>query len=130
MSIERFRLAGQGAGGQELPFAKATKAGGFLFVSGQIGMKDGEVIAGGVVEQTHQAMQNIQSILADAGYGIEDVVKVSAWLDDARDFWSFNGVFKEYFDAHPPARSTVVSQLVVDAKVEMDVVAYKAPAQA
>lgn len=127
MTIERFRLAGSGAGGQELPFAKATKAGGFLFVSGQVAMSDGEIINGGVVAQTHKTMENIKAILSEAGYGLEDVVKVSAWLDDPRDFWSFNGVFKEYFQGHPPARSTVVSPLVVDAKVEIDVVAYQDP---
>lgn len=127
MTIDRFRLAGAGAGGQELPFAKATRAGGFLFVSGQVAMSDGEIISGGVVAQTHKTMENIKAILSEAGYGLEDVVKVSAWLDDPRDFWSFNGVFKEYFQGHPPARSTVVSPLVVDAKVEIDVVAYQDP---
>ena len=126
MTIERYRLAGQGAGGQELPFAKAVQAGGFLFVSGQIAMANGEVVGGGVVAQTHKTMENIVAILDEAGYDLQDVVKVSAWLDDPRDFWSFNGVFKEYFQGNPPARSTVVSQLVVDAKVEIDVVAYKA----
>lgn len=127
MTIERYRLAGQGAGGQELPFAKATKAGGFLFVSGQIAMQDGEVISGGVIAQTHKTIENIKAILSEAGYGLQDVVKVNAWLDDPRDFWSFNGVFREYFQDHPPARSTVVSQLMVDAKVEIDVVAYRDP---
>ncbi|WP_305856734.1 RidA family protein [Balneatrix alpica] len=127
MPIERFTLAGTGAGGQELPFAKATKAGGFLFVSGQIAMENGEVVEGGIVTQTRKAIENIKAILEEAGYSLSDVVKVSAWLDDPRDFWSFNGVFKEYFIGHPPARSTVVSPLVVDAKVELDVIAYKDP---
>ncbi|UTW11310.1 RidA family protein [Marinobacterium rhizophilum] len=127
MPIERFRLAGQGAGGQELPFAKATKAGGFLFVSGQVALENGEVVEGGIVTQTRKAIENVKAILEEAGYGLEDVVKVNAWLDDPRDFWSFNGVFKEYFQGHPPARSTVVSPLVVDAKVEIDVTAYRDP---
>ncbi len=50
---------------------------------------------------------------------------VGVWLDDARDFSSFNSVFKQYFKDHPPTRSTVESPLMIDAKVEMDVVAYK-----
>ncbi|MFC6674102.1 RidA family protein [Marinobacterium aestuariivivens] len=127
MPIERFNLAGKGAGSQELPFSKATRAGGFLFVSGQVAMENGEVVEGGIVTQTRKAIENVKAILEDAGYGLEDVVKVNAWLDDARDFWSFNGVFKEYFQGHPPARSTVESPLVVDAKVEIDVIAYKDP---
>ena len=56
---------------------------------------------------------------------LADVVKVNVWLDDARDFSSFNAVFQKHFIDHPPARSTVQSPLMVDAKVEMDVIAYK-----
>ncbi len=127
MPIERFRLAGQGAGGQDLPFAKAVKAGGFLYVSGQTAMVNGELIDGGIVAQTRQVFENIRAILTDAGYGFEDVVKVNVWLDDPRDFWSFNGVFREYFQDFPPARSTVSTPMVIDAKIEIDVVAYQDP---
>ena len=125
IGIQRYEMMTPGAGGQRLPFAKAVRAGDFVYVSGQIAMTNGEVSAAGIVAQTHQTIDNIIAILAEAGCGLDHVVKVNAWLADARDFWSFNGVFAKYFSDHPPARSTVQSALMVDAKVEMDVIAYR-----
>ena len=104
---------------------KLDAAGDFVYVSGQVPAKDGEIIAGGIVAQTEQVMQNLIEVLAIADCRLEHVVKVNCWLDDPRDFTSFNSVFAKYFSAHPPARSTVQSALMVDAKVEMDVIAYK-----
>ncbi|WP_148717073.1 RidA family protein [Chitinolyticbacter meiyuanensis] len=118
---------GKGTGGQHLPFARAAGAAGWLFVSGQVPMVNGEVIEGGIVAQTHQAIQNLLAILAEAGYGPEHVVRCGVWLDDPRDFMSFNKVFMHYFGEHPPARACVVSSMVVDCKVEIDCVAYKQP---
>lgn len=128
MTIVRYGTHATGSGGQRLPFARATSAGGFLFVSGQTAMIDGEIIDGGIVVQAHQVIDNLAAIMDEAGYGLEDVVKVNIWLDDARDFWSFNKVFAQRFGEHPPARSTVVSPLVVDCKIEIDLTAYKMPA--
>jgi reactive intermediate/imine deaminase len=119
---------GKGTGGQHLPFARAVEADGWLYVSGQVPMVDGEVIAGNIVEQSKQAIGNLVKILREAGYGVEDVVRCGVWLDDPRDFASFNKVFKEVFGEHPPARACVVSSMVVDCKVEIDCVAYKKPA--
>lgn len=130
-SIVRFGAeGGAGTGGQHLPFARAVGADGWLFVSGQTPMVNGEVIHGGIVEQSHQAIRNLVAILQEAGYSTEHVVRCGVWLDDPRDFSSFNRVFKEYFGAHPPARACVVSSMVVDCKVEVDCVAYKKPGQA
>jgi enamine deaminase RidA (YjgF/YER057c/UK114 family) len=70
-------------------------------------------------------MENVIAILTEAGYGLEDVVRVGVWLDDPRDFWSFNGVYAEYFGATPPARACVQSSMMVDCKVEIDCVAFK-----
>lgn len=123
--IIRFETADMAAGGTPRPFAKAVRAGDYVYVSGQVPAEDGEIIAGGIVPQTEKVMQNIIEVLALAGCGLEHVVKVNVWLDDPRDFTSFNGVFKKYFTENPPARSTVRSELMVDAKVEMDVIAYK-----
>jgi len=123
--INRFETADMAAGGTPRPFAKAVRAGDFVYVSGQVPAADGEIISGGIVTQTEQVMQNLIEVLATADCGLEHVVKVNCWLDDPRDFTSFNGVFAKYFTAHPPARSTVQSALMVDAKVEMDVIAYK-----
>ena len=123
--IERLAAADAQAGGQRRPFAKAVRAGDFVYVSGQVPTVDGEVVTGGIVAQTEQVVANIKDVLALAGCTLADVVKVNVWLDDARDFSSFNAVFYQHFIDHPPARSTVQSPLMVDAKVEMDVIAYK-----
>lgn len=128
--IIRMAPAGSGAGGKKLPFSRAVEAGGFLYVSGQVAMdKTGEIVAGGIVPQTEQTIANILAILEEAGYDLSHVVKVNVWLDDPRDFWSFNRVFERHFGAAPPARSTVASAIMVDAKIEMDVVAYRPPAR-
>jgi reactive intermediate/imine deaminase len=128
MSIKRYGVAGgKGAGGQHLPFARAVEADGWLYVSGQVPMIDGEVVAGNIVAQSRQAIRNLLSILSEAGYGPEHVVRCGVWLEDPRDFAAFNAVFKEHFGEHPPARSCVVSSMDVDCKVEIDCVAYKVP---
>jgi reactive intermediate/imine deaminase len=128
MGLKRYGAeGGRGAGGQHLPFARAVEADGWLYVSGQVSMAGGEVVAGGIVPQAQQAIRNLLAILAEAGYGPEHVVRCGVWLDDPRDFTAFNAVFREHFGAHPPARATVVASLVVDCKVEIDCVAYKAP---
>ena len=127
MSVKRYSSAGSGSGGRQLPFSRAVEAGGFLYVSGQVAMENGEIVGQGIVEQTRKTIDNLQAILEEAGYSLADVVKVNCWLDDPRDFWSFNGVFESAFGSNPPARSTVQTQLVVDAKVEMDLIAYRPP---
>jgi reactive intermediate/imine deaminase len=128
MSIKRYGAeGGKGTGGQHLPFARAVEADGWLYVSGQVPMMQGEVIAGNIVAQSHQAIRNVLAILNEAGYGPEHVVRCGVWLEDPRDFSAFNAVFKEHFGEHPPARACVVSSMVVDCKVEIDCVAYKSP---
>jgi reactive intermediate/imine deaminase len=128
MSIKRYGVGGgKGTGGQHLPFARAVEADGWLYVSGQVPMVHGEVISGNIVAQSQQAIANLLAILKEAGYGPEHVVRCGVWLEDPRDFSSFNAVFKEHFGGNPPARACVVSSMVVDCKVEIDCVAYKAP---
>jgi reactive intermediate/imine deaminase len=128
MSIKRYGVeGGKGTGGQHLPFSRAVQADGWLYVSGQVPMVNGEVIAGNIVVQSQQAIRNLLAILNEAGYGPEDVVRCGVWLEDPRDFSSFNTVFKEHFGAHAPARACVVSNMVVDCKVEIECVAYKSP---
>lgn len=127
MSIKRHGVGeGRGSAGRKLPFAKAVEAGGWLHVSGQTPMRDGEVAGTGIVEQARIAIENMLKIVHDAGHQTSDIVRVGVWLDDARDFWSFNGVFESYFGDHPPARCCVQSPMVVDCKVEVDCIAYKA----
>ncbi|WP_088329677.1 RidA family protein [Lacimicrobium sp. SS2-24] len=127
MSIKRFGIdGGTGTGGQHLPFARAVEAGGWLLISGQTPMRDGEVVEGGIIEQSRLAIENCLNIMQEAGYGLEHVAHVKVILTDARYFSSFNKVFKEVFGAHPPARICAVADLVVDCKVEVDVTCYKA----
>jgi len=124
--IIRFGGGKTGAGGQPLPFATAVRAGDFVFISGQVAMQDnGEIQPGGIESQTRRTMENLIAALALAECTLEDVVKVGVWLDDPRDFWTFNKVYTSYFPNGGPARSTVRSQLMVDAKVEIDAIAYK-----
>jgi len=126
VSIERIGDARTGSGGQHLPFCQATIANGFVFVSGQVAMgEDGEIVAGGVVAQTHHCINSIIAILEQAGCTLKDVVKVNAWLDDTRDFQAFNRVYASYFREALPARACVQSALMVDAKVEIEVIALQ-----
>jgi reactive intermediate/imine deaminase len=126
MTITRYGTGEQGAGDQGLPFARAVEAGGWLYVSGQVPMENGEIVPGGIIAQTHKAIANLLAILDEAGYGVADIVRVGVWLDDPRDFWTFNKIYTGYFGGHPPARACVQACMMVDCKVEIDCVAYKA----
>jgi reactive intermediate/imine deaminase len=125
LSIKRYGAGETGAGKQALPFARAVEANGWLYVSGQVAMEKGEIVGGGIVAESRKAIENMIAILNEAEYGVEDVVRVGVWLDDPRDFWTFNGVYAEYFGANPPARACVQSRMMVDCKVEIDCIAYK-----
>ncbi|GKX55722.1 reactive intermediate/imine deaminase [Leminorella grimontii] len=125
--IKRYGVeGGKGTGGQALPFAKAVEAGGWLYVSGQTPMVDGEIIDGGIIAQSTQAIQNCLDIMTEAGFGKEDIVHMKVFLSDARYFQSFNKVFKGFFAEHPPARVCCVADLVVDCMVEVDMTCYRA----
>lgn len=125
MSIVRIGTGSHGAGKQPLPFARAVEADGWLYVSGQVPMQDGEIVSGSIIEESRLAIENMLGILEEAGYSVADVVRVGVWLHDPRDFWSFNGVFSKYFGENPPARACVQSRMMVDCKVEVDCIAYR-----
>lgn len=111
-------------GGRKLSLSRAIQAGGFVFVTGQIPFKDGQVMTTGTVEeQTRAVLEEIKATLAQAGCGLSDVVKAMVWLRDRADFPGFNAVYAEYFPHEPPARSAVVSELLVDVRVEVEVIA-------
>lgn len=129
MAIKRYGIeGGEGTGGQHLPFSRAVEADGWLKVSGQTPMRDGEVVEGSIIEQSNIAIENCINIMTEAGYSLEHVVHVTVVLTDSRYFQSFNKVFKQVFGEHPPARICMVADLVVDCKVEVDVTCYKKPA--
>ena len=115
-----------GPGGMKLPFPRAVRAGDFVFVSGQMATDaKGQMAEGGIEVQTRQVMDNIKPILAEAGCTMDDAVKCTCFIDDARDFARFNAVHASYFGDRPPARSTVRAQLVLDGKLEVEAIAYK-----
>lgn len=127
MSIIRYGTEKKsGAGGQTLPFARAVEADGWLHVSGQVAMENGEIIDGGIIPQAHKAIANMLAIVHEAGYSKEDIVRCGVWLDDPRDFWSFNKVYAEYFGGeHAPARACVQATMMVDCKIEIDCICYR-----
>lgn len=126
MTIKRYGVeAGSGPRSQGPPIASAVEANGWLYVSGQVAMVDGELLSGSITVQARQAIHNLLSVLKEAGYGPEHVVRCGVWLDDPRDFAMFNAVFRDFFGEFPPARSCVASSMAVDCKVEIECVAYK-----
>lgn len=112
-------------GSSHVPLSPAVRAGDFVYVSGQVPVADGVVVKGGVTEQTEQVLSNLKAALALAGCAMEDVVKTTVWLEDARDFGAFNAVYARHFPKDPPARTTVESRLMIDIKIEVEAVAYK-----
>jgi 2-iminobutanoate/2-iminopropanoate deaminase len=110
---------------QGAPYSQAIKAGGFVFVSGQLGLRPGESeLVGGIAEQTEQVFQNLGAILSEAGSGLDRLVKTTVFLTDFGDFQSMNEVYARHAGDTPPARSTVeVAALPSGAKVEIEAVA-------
>lgn len=124
MTIEFF--AETNAGTRTLPRSLATKAGGFVFVGGQVARDEhGKLVGEGIEAQTRQTMMNVAQALALAGCTLEDVVKTMAWLDDARDFDEFNRVYSEFFPGNKPTRSTMQAKNMVGSKIEIEVIAYR-----
>ena len=112
--------------GRKLSLSKAVRAGDFVFLTGQVPMKNGAVVTdGSIEEQTRIVLDEIKSTLTEAGCELQDVVKSMVWLKNRDDFPGFNAVYAEYFPYDPPARSAIVSDFLVDVLVEVEVVAYK-----
>ncbi|WP_292121713.1 RidA family protein [Mesorhizobium sp.] len=123
---EEAHLPKQCFGKSHVPLSPAVRAGDFVYVSGQVPVgSDGLVVKGGIAEQTEQVLQNVKAALALAGCGMDDVVKTTVWLEDARDFGTFNTVYAKHFSKDPPARTTVESRLMIDIKIEVEAVAYR-----
>jgi reactive intermediate/imine deaminase len=104
----------------------ATKAGGLVFVSGQVARKDdGTLVEGGIEAHTRQTMKNVAHALELAGCTLDDVAKVTVWLADAGDFNDFNRVYGEFFPGKRPARSTIQAANMVGTKLEIEAIAFK-----
>jgi 2-iminobutanoate/2-iminopropanoate deaminase len=109
------------------PYSQAIRAGDFLFASGQIPLEatTGQVVSGGIVEQTHQVLKNLGAVLTAAGASYDRVVKTTVYLADMGEFAAMNEVYGTYFAAPAPARATIqAARLPRDVRVEIDVVAY------
>ena len=112
--------------GRVLSLSRAIRAGDFVFLTGQIPMRDGAPMTdGSIQEQTRAVLNDITETLATADCGREDVVKAMVWLSNRADFPGFNEIYAEYFPIEPPTRSAIVSDLLVDARVEVEVMAYR-----
>lgn len=108
------------------PYTPAVRAGDFVFVSGQLGIADGALVAGGVAGQTTQAVANLRDRLAEMGADLTDIVKTTCFLIDMDAFATFNEAYVAAFGGHRPARSTIaVRELPFGGHVEIEAVAYR-----
>jgi 2-iminobutanoate/2-iminopropanoate deaminase len=111
---------------QGAPYNQAIRAGEFVFVAGQLGLKPGDAtIEGDIAEQTEQVMRNLKAILEGAGSSLADLVKTTVFLQNLGDFAAMNEVYARHVGDRPPARSTVeVAKLPSGALVEIEAVAH------
>jgi 2-iminobutanoate/2-iminopropanoate deaminase len=108
------------------PYSQAISADGFVFTAGQVALDPGtgELVGGGITEQTARALENLRAILTAAGTSFSQVVKTTVFLVDMADFTAMNEVYGRVFGNHRPARSTVaVAALPRGARVEIEVIA-------
>jgi 2-iminobutanoate/2-iminopropanoate deaminase len=107
------------------PYSRAIRAGNLVYLSGAIALREnGEMVQDTIESETKQVMENIRTILGDAGCGWEDVVKTSIYLSDMKHFAAVNNVYASYFTGEYPARETVaVAGLPKSANVEISVIA-------
>jgi len=109
------------------PYSQAIRAGDFLFLSGQIPLDaaTGQLVAGGIAEQTHQVLKNLGAVLKAAGSSYARVVKTTVYLADMGEFSAMNEIYGTYFSSPAPARATVqAARLPRDVRVEIDAIAY------
>ena len=106
-------------------YSEAIEAGDFVFLSGKIAAVRGRIIPGGIQAETKMVMDNLQTALAKSGLTMNDVVKATVFLGDLNDFSDMNEVYRSYYTGDPPARSTVQSGVVLNAGVEIDLIAYR-----
>ena len=107
------------------PYSDAVRIGDVLFLTGQVGFNNDslKIAEGGIKAEATQALENIKAVLEANGSDLEHVAKCTVILTDRDDFADFNEVFRQYFPKNKPARTTFVADLVIDAKIEIDVIA-------
>lgn len=105
-----------------MPFSKAVRAGGFLFLSGVLPMDaSGQLVAGDIALQTRTVIERIAATLGECGASLGDVVRATVWLADLGDFAAFNAEYRRHFDGALPARSTTEARLYGGARIEIEV---------
>lgn len=108
------------------PYSQGVIVGNMVFLSGQLALVDGSIISGGAKEEAKGIMENIKAVLAQAGLGMESIVKATIFLKDMGDFAAVNEVYSSYFQSNFPARECVqAAALPKNATVEISVIAYK-----
>jgi 2-iminobutanoate/2-iminopropanoate deaminase len=108
------------------PYSQAVRAGQLLFLSGQVALDPatGQMVEGGITEQTRRVFENLKAVLEAGGRSFTDVVRTTVFLADMNDFAAMNEVYGQYFNEPYPARATVqVARLPKDARVEIDLIA-------
>lgn len=109
-----------------LPFHPAVRAGDFIFVSGQVPKdENNNMISGTIEEETLATLKTIARVIADEGATLSDVVRITTYLEDTRDFGRYNKAFLEGIGDAVLARTTVEAKAVINTKIEMDAVVYK-----
>jgi 2-iminobutanoate/2-iminopropanoate deaminase len=109
-----------------LPFHPAVRAGDFIFVSGQVPKdENNNMISGTIEEETLATLKTIARVIADEGATLSDVVRITTYLEDARDFGRYNKAFLEGIGDAVLARTTVEAKAVISTKIEMDAIVYK-----
>jgi 2-iminobutanoate/2-iminopropanoate deaminase len=126
MSKDVVRTEAAPAPFQGAPYSQAIKAGGFVFVSGQLALLPGqkELMGGEIAAQTEQVFANLRAILKEAGSSLDQLVKTTVFLQNLDDFAGMNEVYSKHVGSTPPARSTVeVAKLPSGALVEIEAIA-------
>ena len=124
--MTRHALQPEGLATPKAPYSPVVISGDHVFTAGQVGFDEtGELVPGGIAEQTRQALENVRRCLRAAGCELADVVKVTAFLADLGEFAAYNDVYRGYFDAPYPARTTVQAGLPAGLLVEIEAVARK-----
>jgi 2-iminobutanoate/2-iminopropanoate deaminase len=121
------RISPPGVAAPRGPYSPAVKAGGFIYVSGQVPVDPvtQKVVSGDITVETRRVLDNIKLILEGCGATMADVVRCTVFLETATDFAAMNAIYSEYFGDNKPTRTTVVAGFVLPGiKVEIDAVAY------
>jgi reactive intermediate/imine deaminase len=125
MAMKREVIRPAGAAPARVPISPAIKAGDMVYTSGMLGVDaSGRLVAGGIEAQTRQVLENLKAALEAAGSSLSRTVKATVFITDRRLFGGMNEVYRQYFPADPPARSTVECALMLEgALVEIELVA-------